>query len=208
MQDIPTTTTTLCALKPGPFPLPDIPSSFLVPSKTSLPGQHGIFQALLLWQWLGCYNPTCLDNQVGRGSGGKWGQTDSDCSVPPALRKDWREATGASATGFYQKDRPACRCHQRSMRNCSWRRLIKMPLCDRAERAVRWDSGLEFWFQTLQDFGKSLHLPIAISRVTNPSVLSTGTRETNNVDYWWIPGPFCQLHSCYQKKKKSLTFCK
>lgn len=62
-------------IKPGPLPAPDIPGSSLVPSKTSLPGQRGIFQALLLWRWLCCYNPTCLDNQVGRGSGGKpgWG---------------------------------------------------------------------------------------------------------------------------------------
>lgn len=65
-----------CVIKPGPFPVPDIPGSFLVPSKTSLPGQRGIFQALLLWQWLRCYNPTCLDNQVRRGSGGKGGRVD------------------------------------------------------------------------------------------------------------------------------------
>lgn len=39
----------LCATMPGLHLLLDILGSFLVPSKTPLPGQHGIFQALLLW---------------------------------------------------------------------------------------------------------------------------------------------------------------
>lgn len=61
----------LGAMEPAPFLLPDVPGSSLIPSKTSLPGLHGIFQALLLWRWPCCYNPTCLDNQVRKGSGGK-----------------------------------------------------------------------------------------------------------------------------------------
>lgn len=127
----------LCAVKPGPFPLPDFLSSFLVPNKTCLPGQHGTFQALLLWQWPQCSNPLCLNNRIKlegdmEGNEARWMQL----LYSPRFEEEPKGSNRNFCNWFLSERSPCPQMPSKRHEKLELEKTHYRATCHRADRAV------------------------------------------------------------------------